>query len=236
MLKPVTIGDATLYLGDCAEVLPLLGEIDAVVTDPPYGVGLKKRVRKHTSKSASVLYKDDREFIQNEIIPRIRVAIEKAPCTILICGIRCLFDYPEPTDLGCVFHSAGAGRSRWGFNGFNPILYYGKDPYLVANLGSRPNSVYASWISEDVDHPAPKPIKWMEWMVLRASPFENQVILDPFMGSGTTGVACANLSRKFIGIEIEPKYFDIACKRIEKAYSTGDLLKGRPALKTSKFF
>jgi len=68
-------------------------------------------------------------------------------------------------------------------------------------------------------HPSQKPIEVMEWCVSYAE----GTILDPFMGSGTTGVACANLGRKFIGIEIEPKYFDIACERIEAAYAQGRL-------------
>jgi site-specific DNA-methyltransferase (adenine-specific)/modification methylase len=71
------------------------------------------------------------------------------------------------------------------------------------------------------DHPTQKPIAVMEWC-LSFLP-DCQTILDPFMGSGTTGVACAKLGRKFIGIEIEPRYFDIACKRIEDAYKQPDL-------------
>ncbi len=77
-------------------------------------------------------------------------------------------------------------------------------------------------IADKNDHPCPKPLSWMEWLCDRAS-LPGDTIADPFMGSGTTGVACANLERKFIGIEIEPKYFDIACERIEAAYAQGRL-------------
>ena len=69
----------------------------------------------------------------------------------------------------------------------------------------------------DRKHPNQKPLPLMQWCIERVSD-PGDIILDPFMGSGTTGVACANLGRKFIGIEIEPKYFDIACRRIEDAY------------------
>ena len=69
----------------------------------------------------------------------------------------------------------------------------------------------------------------MEWLVSRTSDEPGQTILDPFMGSGTTGVACARLGRSFIGIEIEPRYFDIACKRIEDAYKQADLFIAAPA-------
>ena len=75
-------------------------------------------------------------------------------------------------------------------------------------------------VNQGRQHPTQKPVRLMEWCI---GFFPDSVILDPFMGSGTTGVACANLGRKFIGIEIEPKYFDIACERIEMAYAQGRL-------------
>jgi DNA modification methylase len=78
----------------------------------------------------------------------------------------------------------------------------------------------------EMEHPTQKPLKLMEWC-LSFLP-DAETILDPFMGSGTTGVACAKLGRKFIGIELEPKYFDIACKRIEDAYKQPDMFVGPP--------
>jgi DNA modification methylase len=80
----------------------------------------------------------------------------------------------------------------------------------------------------DKEHPTQKPLALMKWCVDRL-PSDAQSVLDPFMGSGTTGVACAKLGRKFIGIEIEPKYFDIACRRIEAAYKQPDMFIERPA-------
>ena len=85
-------------------------------------------------------------------------------------------------------------------------------------MGHRPNS-FSSFATEPPNgHPCPKPLEWMEWLVLKSSPFENETILDPFAGSGTTGVACIRTERRFIGIEKEPKYFEIACKRIEREW------------------
>jgi site-specific DNA-methyltransferase (adenine-specific) len=78
----------------------------------------------------------------------------------------------------------------------------------------------------EIDHPSPKPVKLMEWVV---SNLDGETVVDPFCGSGTTGVACAKLGRKFIGIEIEPKYFDIACRRIEQAYAQPDMFVTPPA-------
>lgn len=74
----------------------------------------------------------------------------------------------------------------------------------------------------DKQHPSQKPVALMEWCIKHAG--EPQSILDPYMGSGTTGVACMNLGRSFIGIEREPKYFDIACRRIEDAQRQGRLI------------
>ena len=95
-------------------------------------------------------------------------------------------------------------------------FYYGRDPHNVGR-GMRPNSISGACDSVDgIEHPCPKPLLFTEWLVERSS-LAGETLLDPFMGSGTTGVACAKLGRKFIGIEIEPKYFDIACRRIEAA-------------------
>lgn len=220
-MREEIIGDARLILGDCLEILPTLGKVDSVVTDPPYGVNLssKSRLWNGESRGGYSSFDDTEENIKLVCVKAIEICRSIADCVVLTPGVRNLFNYPKPDDIGTVFNIAGAGRGPWGFNGNNPILYYGKDPYLARGLGSRPSS----WnqppndFSEHSEHPCPKPIKMMQWLVTRAS-LEGQTILDPFMGSGTTGVACANLGRKFIGIEIEPKYFDIACKRIEIAY------------------
>lgn len=218
ILEKIETERYTLYLADCLDVLPTLGKVDAVVTDPPYGVELKSRETKHSSRKASTTYQDDKKFIQQEIIPKVLLSIASANCTILTPGVRCLFEYPEPEEVGCIFFPNGAGMSRWGFGCYSPLLFYGKDPYLVRGLGSRPNGVSAThWNSEDVDHPCPKPVQWMQWMVSRVSPLDRETILDPFMGSGTTGVAAIMLGRKFIGIEIDPTYFAIAAKRIANA-------------------
>ena len=80
-----------------------------------------------------------------------------------------------------------------------------------------PTGFQSTEAAEKNGHPCPKPIGQMKWLVHRVSPFGDETVLDPFAGSGTTGVACMNLGRKFIGIEIEPKYFDISCERITNA-------------------
>jgi len=218
-------GNAVLYNCDNREILSELKGIDALVTDPPYGVDLVERVTKHTHRTATKAYKDDGEYIVEEIIPRVAAAIAIVPVAAVTSGIRWLQRYPIATDIGTIFYPNGAGRSPFGFNCNNPVLFYGACPYLKHGKGSRPNSASAThWLSEEgIDHPCPKPILMMEWLVERVSDEQGQTILDIFMGSGTTGIACSNLKRRFIGIEREEQYFDLACRRIETAQKQDSL-------------
>ena len=228
--KDVRIGDCRLILGDCLEVMPALGKVDAVVTDPPYGVNMKAKVTKFSRIEASTTYEDSEEHVLPLVTEAVRLAITLASCVLVTSGTRLLQEYPRATSIGTIFAANGAGLGKWGFSGNNPILYYGTCPYLRNGLGSRPNSFYSAHPGmhvtgeNNIDHPCPKPLAWMEWLVCRASPFVGETILDPFMGSGTTLVACAKLGRKGIGIELDPDYFEIACKRVEEAYRQPDLL------------
>ena len=219
MTSPVIIGDATLYLGDCLEILPTLGKVDAVVTDPPYGVGYEGSVTKHGKNGfAYASFDDTPESIARICVPAVRAAVALARSAVVTPGLANAFKYDEPRAWGAVHYPSGANTGPWGFICSQPLFYYGKDPYLARGLGSRPNGFSTTEATDrSIGHPCPKPIKQTEWMVERVS-FIGETILDPFMGSGTTGVACANLGRRFIGIEIEPRYFDIACRRIEEAY------------------
>ncbi len=204
----------TCILGDCREVLPTLGRFDAVVTDPPYGVGFQYES-----------FEDTPELITTTVIPAIAECIKMARSVAVTPGTRNAFAYPNPTEIGCIYFPAGAGFSRWGFTCSQPILFYGKDPFPPTN--KQPNSTVCTETSQPNGHPCPKPIKLMVWLVRRAS-LEGETILDPFMGSGTTGVAAVKLGRKFTGIEIEPKYFDIACRRISEALKQPDFFIEKP--------
>ena len=216
------IGDATLYLGDCLEILPTLPKVDAVVTDPPYGVGLGSDPTHIIGNRPYQSFDDSEENASSvgRAVVQWAVSDGNAKRAVITPGTRIAHLYQRPTEMGCIYFPAGAGFSRWGFTCSQPILYYGKDPYMPRN--KKPNSVQCTEISEKSGHPCPKPARLMAWIVNRAS-LCGETVADPFMGSGTTGVACANLGRKFIGIEIEPKYFDIACERSAAAYAQGRL-------------
>ncbi len=217
MVEPVTIGNATLYLGDCRDILPTLGKVDAVVTDPPYGVNL-----------AYDGYEDSPENLAELIAGWLQAARNAADRVVFTTGIKTLNLYPQPDWILCWAISAGCGMSPWGFSCWQPIMAYGRDPYLAAGLGSRPDLIFKTETSEKNGHPCPKPVGFMKALIARSS-LDGHAIADPFMGSGTTGVAAVQMGRKFIGIEREPKYFDIACKRIEDAQRQSDLFIGAAA-------
>jgi len=232
MSEPVIIGDATLYLGDCRDILPTLGKVDAVVTDPPYGIGYKGSKTKHgTNGFAYVSFDDTSEAIKAICVPAIREAMALARSGVMTPGRTNAHLYDTPRVMSAIFYPSGANLGPWGFVCSQPLFYYGKCPYLAMGMGSRPDGFSTTEVTDRaIAHPCPKPLGVIKWMVDRVS-FLGELVLDPFMGSGTTGVACAKMGRKFIGIEIEPKYFDIACRRIEAAYAEPDMFVSAPTVK-----
>jgi site-specific DNA-methyltransferase (adenine-specific)/modification methylase len=220
MKRPVIIGDATLYLGDCLEILPTLGLVDALVTDPPYGVALGDCKNNNRERNGYESFSDTPEYVAASVVPAVMMALAIAKRGLLTPGIRNMWCYPKPKHVGSIYYPAAAGCNSWGFSCWQPIFFYGNDPH--GGKGSKPDSFQSTEAAEANGHPCPKPIRQMIWMLNRAS-LAHETILDPFMGSGTTGVAAIQLGRKFIGIEREPKYFKIACERIEQAVAQGQL-------------
>jgi len=218
MSERVVIGNAVLYHGDCLEILPTLPKVDAVITDPPFGVNFAGSATKHSAPSGQgyASFNDTPEQIESEIVPRVVAAMALAKRAAITPGIKCARLYPQPAGEGVIWYPSGANTGPWGFVTHQPIFYYGKCLYLAAGNGSRPTGFATTERAEENGHPCPKPIGQMRWLVNRASQ-TGETVLDIFMGSGTTGVACMQLGRKFIGIEIERKYFDIACERIDNA-------------------
>lgn len=209
MIEKVEIGDATLYHGDCLEILPTLTNVDAVITDPPYGIDWVPR-QNHTDQ----IWIDDKQF---------------DPSPFMKIGTQHLFwggNYfcrllPHSNDWFTWMKRPSAG-----FEGDNRT--YSMSEMAWSDFGCKTRVKTHVWDggkrqgakdNRTFCHPSQKPIEVMEWCV----GFSTGVVLDSFMGSGTTGMACANLGRQFIGIEIEREYFDIACERIEAAYAQGRL-------------
>ena len=186
----------TIYHGDCREILPGFDSF-VLVTDPPYGVNFNGKNTKHTTR------RDDGYTIpDSDIGPDVvRMALLKAARGLVFPGSRLMFKYPEPDDVAAVYCPSGAGIGRWGFTCFHPVLLYGKRP----SSALYPCGIESFDTAQEDRHPCAKPLRWMKWAVALATN-ENETILDPFMGSGTTLVAAKNLGRKAIGIEIEERY------------------------------
>jgi len=219
-MKPVQIGDATLYQGDCLEILPTLGKVDAVVTDPPYGIGFDY---------ASY---DDTEVnwfsLMNAVIPVLRgMAKFVIMPTCRIKSMQWWYANHCPDWIIAWYKGSPGHISHVGFNDWEPHLVWGRPPSQMHDHFQTPLVIDAN------GHPCPKPLRYSTWLVKRAA-VTGDTILDPFMGSGTTGVACAKLGRKFIGIEIEERYFQIACERIQKAYDQPDFFVPAPRQPTQE--
>lgn len=205
------IGDAELYLGDCAYVIPTLDPVHAVITDPPYGIDYGKAGG--FSKSSG--WKDWRgkaEWDECRPAQGIFDAILGVSKEQIIWGGNYFTDYLPPTMRWLV----------WDKGQRNFTLADCEFAWTSQNKAARIFTYARGKAAQDgKEHPTQKPIELMKWC-LEFLP-KAQVILDPFMGSGTTGIACANVGRRFIGIEREESYFDIACERIRKAYAQPDM-------------
>ncbi len=229
-MKPYYEDDScTIYHGDCRDVITQLQGIDVVITDPPYGVGLsakraKQRGGEVLARIGSYGVPDTPAYVEEIVVPIIEMCRALYPAVVLTPGTRNLWLYPPAADVGCLYSAAGTGMGRWGFTCMQPILYYGKDPYLAHGMGSRPNSRGQTYPNDAnaQNHPCAKPIRMWTWLVNRAS-LPTQTVLDPFMGSGTTLLAAKNLGRKAIGIEVEEAYCQIAAERLSQEVLPLDL-------------
>lgn len=182
-----------IYCGDCLEIMPEIGErVNLILTDPPYNVGFDEWDSfEDTDKLFSL-------FEGKEIL--------------IIPGIANIFKYPEPKWI-IAWVKAGSTRRNitGGFNHWEPVFYYGERKIMV-DMIYLPDCVNHS---QGNIHPCPKPLKLFKWLLSSLS-FCDDLILDPFMGSGTTLVAAKELRRKAVGIDIERKYCDIAIQRLRQ--------------------
>lgn len=211
-MTPVIIGNATLYLGDCMDILPTLPKVDAVITDPPYGIGESNE--KNLSRKNAAAARDYGSFDWDKAPPSDELidAIRTSSIWQAFFGGN-YFKLP-PTSCWLVWDKLNTGDFA------DCELAWTNWPKAVRRLQWRWNGMIRQG-NEDRFHPTQKPLGVMKW-VIELCP-KADTILDPFMGSGTTGVAAVQMGRKFIGIEREPKYFEIACKRIEDAQRQVDM-------------
>ena len=214
--KEILAEGVEIWLGDCREVLPLIGKVDAVVTDPPYGnrhSGDSSRfsggqTRRGRGSSHGRIVGDGRPFDPSHIFLGSTQIIWGAnyfpqalqPGSFLVWAKRRPFTYGT---------FLGDGEVAWFSRGTGVYLF----EFIFA--GSSAAIEYTADAYAQSAHPFQKPIELMKWCLEKVP--DADTILDPYMGSGTTGVACVNLGRKFIGVEIEERYFSIARRRISEA-------------------
>jgi site-specific DNA-methyltransferase (adenine-specific)/modification methylase len=215
------IGDCTLYHGDCMDIMPLLGKVDAVVTDPPYGISFKPNTRstKSNDEYAGGSFKTDFKPIIGD-----DVEFDPTPFIDIPSIMWGANNYANklPNSNGWLIWYKGGGIK--GFHMSECELAWCNQINSTKFIdhmwhGFKRDSQHG----QRVNHPTEKPIAVMQWCLEFV---KGETILDPFMGSGTTGVACVKMGRKFIGIELDEKYFDIACQRIRDAYAQPDMLLG----------
>jgi len=203
------IGDCDLYLGDCLEVMPALGPVGAVVTDPPYGIGIGRMQRGKWASAALGRSEWDDVAANLDALPDLP--------TIIWGGNY--FDLPPSRafliwDKGAGFRGRDFAECEMAWCSFDAnARVFSYDPLARGDYRGK-------------QHPTQKPVALIKWC-LGFLP-NAETILDPFMGSGTTLVACAKLGRKGIGIELDPDYFEIAVERVRKAYEQPDLFVTPP--------
>jgi len=224
----------SLYLGDCRDVMPTLNDVDLLITDPPYGVNLGTHLASKDRRTDRVLvkdgyasYSDTPENYRAVVVPAIEMALSLTKDGRgLVFGVPpAIWHLPAPTAMGGVYLPAACGRNTWGFSSFVHALLYGRAPNL--HMGAKHTAIESTETAEKTGHPCPKPLSWMKWAIALAST-PGETVLDPFMGSGTTGMAAVQLGRRFVGIELEPNYFDLACKRVAAALRQQDLFIEKP--------
>ena len=211
MTDPVHLGDnVTLYLADCLEVMRGMPDrsVDAVVTDPPYNLGIDYGALTDDRKDNYEEWCED-WFFELERLCRETIAIS---CGVANLAMWCRIKPPKW--VLCWHKSFSVSHGPFGFSNWEPVLIYGS----TGRHDRQSDYLHATFVKERglEGHPCPKPIMWAKGIVSIISS-AGATVLDPFMGSGTTGVACVQTGRNFIGIEIDPTYYAIAEKRIKEA-------------------
>ena len=225
-MREEIIGEARLILGDCREVLPTLGKVDAVVTDPPYGIDYDPR--RSQSSAASGFRKEASRIVGDAepFSPSHLIAVG-APRNV-IWGAN-YFASSLPDAGGWLIWDKRDGGSL--FRGFKM-----SDCEIAwCDVGRMVRTISHKWCGHLRDserdlfvHPTQKATAVMEWCLVEAGTEPGHLVLDPYMGSGTTGVACLNLGRRFVGIEIDPEHFETAVRRIEAAHKQPRLFDEPP--------
>ena len=203
----------TLYLGDCREILPTLGKVDACISDPPYGIAYK------SPSGRGQTIRGDYPVIAGDTQP-----FDPSPflgfSQVVLFGANHYADKLPASAKWLVWDKRDGGTPNNNSDCELAWVKEGGSARLIRHLWN--GMLKASERESKRVHPTQKPIAVMEWVIEQATEL-GQTVFDPFMGSGTTGIAAVKLKRNFIGAEIDQRYFDIACKRIQAALDAPDM-------------
>jgi len=253
------IGDCTLYLGDCLEVMATLASdsVDMIWTDPPYGHSnhdgdLNANLNGKRGLESKPIANDDPDGFRRVLDGMLLEAVRVMPQDFCCCCCCCGGGGPRPTFAYVADRMDSAGLSF-----FHSVIWDKRNPglgwryrrqhemvmiahraggkLLWAKEDIAARNIYSEMPPRDRQHPNEKPVNMVRHFLDLHSK-DGNTVLDPFMGSGTTLVACAKLGRKGIGIELDPDYFDIACRRVEEAYRQPDLFIAPPVAPTQTGF
>jgi site-specific DNA-methyltransferase (adenine-specific) len=234
-MREEIIGDCRLILGDCLEVMQTLGNVDAVITDPPFCVGFKYDIHDDRPEAYIGGYGT---WLMTRISIAENICSDGSPIFIWQSNKNNKF-FPTwfERDYRIYISAKNFVQMRptpmqWSYD---PIVVWWKgekNPYALGNASRdfficNTAPIIASTDNIERQHPCPRPLDQVE-LIVEQWVKPNGMVIDPFMGSGTTGVACVKLGRRFIGIEISEKYFEIACRRIEQAYKQPDFFIDPP--------
>lgn len=238
-----TIGDATLYLGDAREILPTISECRALITDAPYRVtsggfgnlegGFSGWIKDSYNNNGAIVTCD---LDWPDWMPLAFKALSDEAHAYIFTNDRNLpRAWSAAEGAGFDFHrlltwdKKTALPNRWYIQNCE-FIWFGKKgrAYQINDCGS--TALQRMFQRDDSEHPTEKPVPLCSLYVENSTSI-GDVVLDPFMGSGTTGCAAVYLRRKFIGIEIEEKWFDVSCRRIERAVKSPQLFDAGPRMK-----
>jgi DNA modification methylase len=219
------IGDCTLYLGRCEEILPTLPKVDAVVSDPPYGIDYDPR---RSERSASSGQRKKMKRVEGDDKPFDPAPLlDLAPHFVLWGANHYASRLPDAGGW-LVWDKREGGALFRGFAMSDCELAWCTSGKMVRTISHRWCGHLRDSERDLFVHPTQKPVAVMQWCIEQL-PNDAKLLVDPYMGSGTTGVACIRLAREFIGIEQDEGYFDIACERIRKAYDQPDMFVAPPS-------
>ena len=225
--------------GNCLEIMKDIPDnsIDLIVTDPPYRTisGGNKSEKWKSGYKNSILYKNDGKIFEHNDIDHKKWlkecyrVLKNNSHIYIMTNVLNLFNLEKlATDVGFKLHNLlvweknTANANRWYMKNCEYVLFMRKGKAkTINNPSSKTVHKYNNIIGNKL-HPTEKPVDLMKFYITNSSN-KNDVVLDPFMGSGSTGVACINTNRNFIGIELDEKYFNIAKERIEKCNKWEDL-------------